>query len=67
MMIDFSSEAIKERQWNYLFKMPCALNKKKKIKKEKKKSINQESGILKNCQEPKCKWQQLQINKIWEN
>ena len=26
MMIDFSSEAIKERQGNYLFKIPCALN-----------------------------------------
>ena len=39
MMIDFSSEAIKERQGNYLFKMPCALNKKKK--KERKEKINQ--------------------------
>ena len=38
MMIDFSSEAIKERHGNYLFKMPCALKfkKKKKRKKEKK-------------------------------
>ena len=36
MMIDFSSEAIKERHGNYLFKMPCALKLKKKRKKEKK-------------------------------
>lgn len=32
MVIDFSSEAIKERQGNYLFKKLCAL----KLKKEKK-------------------------------
>ena len=34
MMIDFSSEAMKERQGNYLFKKLCALKFKKKKGKE---------------------------------
>ena len=59
MMIDFSSEAIKERHGNYLFKMPCALKLKKKRKKRK---INQ-PGIwyLKKLSRTKVQM------KIWEN